>query len=345
MTRDDLLFALQHPNVVAFLRVIREGESSQGDSAYSVRFGGSHFEGWEFPDGAITIGRLTSTASGAYQFLHKTWAALVAQYGFPDFSPQCQDEGAVALIAGRKALQLVMEGRIREAIARCALEWASLPGSPYGQRTRTLEQAITTYIEHGGTLAETAEAPERKEMIPVLIPILAELAKDLIPQLGSLFGSGSDVQQRNVAAATVLADTIVKATGAVNLQDAADKIQSDPGARDAARAAVADAWPSVVESGGGGIKGARDLAISPDGDWRKAFLNPAFVIGMVMLGLVCFVVVVVVLGLGTQEWSDEIKAMVITAVVSGALGSVSGFFLGSSLGSQKKDAALAAAGK
>jgi hypothetical protein len=43
-----------------------------------------------------------------------------------------------------------------------------------------------------------------------------------------------------------------------------------------------------------------------------------------------------------QTWSDDIKMMFVTAIVSGLLGSVTGFFLGSSLGSQKKDAALGA---
>lgn len=348
LTRDDLRGALQHPNVAAFLRVIREGESSQNEDAYTIRFGGSHFDAppWQHPREAITIGRLTSTASGAYQFLYRTWAALVTQYGFPDFSPQCQDEGAVALIAGRKALGLLMEGRFHEATARCALEWASLPGSPYGQPTRTIAQALEVFLAYGGTLAAPTETQtqEVKPVVPILIPILAELAKGLIPQLGSLFGSGSEVQQRNVAAATVVADTLVKATGALNLQEAAERIQNDPQAMQAARDAVAEVWPSITESGGGGIKAARDLALAPEGDWRRAFLNPAFVIGMVMLALVCFVVVVIVLGLGVQSWSDEIKAMVVTAVVSGALGSVSGFFLGSSLGSQKKDAALARQG-
>lgn len=346
MTRDDLLQALQHNNVLAFLRVIREGESSQNEDAYTIRFGGSHFDAppWEHPREAITIGRLTSTASGAYQFLWRTWSALVAQYGFPDFSPQCQDEGAVALIAGRKALQFVMEGRFDEAVARCALEWASLPGSPYGQPTRTIAQAREVFLAYGGTLAaptEETQPQEVKPMVPILIPILAELAKGLIPQLGSLFGSGSDVQQRNVAAATVLADTIVKATGAVNLQEAADKIQNDPGARDLARAAVADVWPSVTEAGSGGLDGARKAAANPD--QMPIYKDKTVWITFAFMPLIYMVVIAALI---KQDWiaevTSETRAFVIGFVLGSIGASILAYFYGTTVGSQKKDAVIAA---
>lgn len=346
MTRDDLLQALQHNNVLAFLRVIREGESSQNEDAYTIRFGGSHFDAppWEHPREAITIGRLTSTASGAYQFLWRTWSALVAQYGFPDFSPQCQDEGAVALIAGRKALQLVMEGRFDEAVARCALEWASLPGSPYGQPTRTIAQAREVFLAYGGTLAAPTEETQTQEvtpMVPILIPILAELAKGLIPQLGSLFGSGSDVQQRNVAAATVLADTIVKATGAVNLQEAADKIQNDPGARDLARAAVADVWPSVTEAGSGGLDGARKAAANPD--QVPIYKDKTVWITFAFMPLIYMVVIAALI---KQDWiaevTSETRAFVIGFVLGSIGASILAYFYGTTVGSQKKDALIAA---
>ena len=44
-------------------------------------------------------------------------------------------------------------GRIEAAIAKCNREWASLPGSPYGQPTRTMAQALATYDAAGGMRA------------------------------------------------------------------------------------------------------------------------------------------------------------------------------------------------
>ena len=44
MTLTDLRRALGHPNVAAFLRVIRAGESSQTDDAYRMMFGGGLFD-------------------------------------------------------------------------------------------------------------------------------------------------------------------------------------------------------------------------------------------------------------------------------------------------------------
>ena len=155
MTRADLDAALQSANMQAFLRVIRAGESGQNDDAYTVMFGGGHFDAppWVHPHQPVDAAGLTSTAAGAYQFLGRTWDALVKQYGFEDFSPANQDAAAVALIAGRGALTDVLAGWFDDAILLCGKEWASLPDSPYGQPTRTLAQARQTYSENGGEFA------------------------------------------------------------------------------------------------------------------------------------------------------------------------------------------------
>lgn len=343
MTRDELLGIVAHDNVSAFLRLIRQGESSQDDSAYTVMFGGKHFESIEdHPRIKNTAAGLTSTAAGAYQFLARTWDEMAKQYGLNDFGPTNQDIAACGLILRRKALDDVVAGRIHEAIRKCRLEWASLPGSTYGQPTQKLEKAIAVYQQYGGRLASQAApvavAPkEVKPMAPIVLPLL-EMAASLIPQLGSLFGSGSEVSNRNLQAGKVIADTLVKATESVNLQEAVERIQNDPASLQAAKAAVAQVWPEITESGGGGIKAAREAAFAPDQVpfWR----NPAFVIALAILPLVYMVATSILFGVGQQTWSDDIKMMFVTAVVSGALGSITGFFLGSSLGSQKKDSLL-----
>ena len=157
-----LIDALSNSNVQAFLSMLRYGEGTSSDDGYRVMFGGERFEDFsDHPRRAITkrLGGspITSTAAGAYQFLSRTWDGLVKQYGFKDFSPKNQDLGAVALILGRKALDDVMAGRFEAAIAKCNREWASLPGSPYGQPVVTMEKAKQLYEEYGGTYAPAIE--------------------------------------------------------------------------------------------------------------------------------------------------------------------------------------------
>lgn len=348
MTRDDLLAALTHDNVLAFLSLIREGESSQDDSAYTVMFGGKHFESFaDHPRTKNTVGSLTSTAAGAYQILERTWNEVAQRYDLKDFSPRNQDCAAVALIARRKALEDVLAGRIDQAIAKCALEWASLPGSPYGQPTRTKEQAIATYLSHGGRIAElvTPDVPdatrrEVKPMAPLIIPILSMLA-DAIPALGKMFGSGSEVAQRNVAAGTMIAEELVKVTNSVNLQEAAEKIQSDSTAAAAAQAAVAGVL-EIIEAGGGGIDGAGKRAAAADGEWRKVVFSGPFILAVAVLPLVYAVVLSSLLKFPwLAEITSEVRTGVITSVTGLVLGSLMGYFYGTSASSQRKDSLLA----
>lgn len=349
MNRDQLREARSNTNVAAFLRVIREGESSQDDSAFTVCYGGSHFAAppWDHPRKPIKAGAWTSTAAGAFQFLARTWDGLVKQYGFEDFSPDCQTEAAIALIAGRKALADVIAGRFDHAISKCNKEWASLPGSPYGQPTMTLDEARDIYMRHGGQFesaddanhdpleTEHYDAPQEPTMAFPLIPLITAFGPQLlqlIPQLGSLFGSGSDVQVRNVKAATMAVDAIVKATDSPNLQAAVEKMQEDPEAARTARAAVAEVM-TLIEVGGGIVE-ARKAAYSPD--QTPPWKNPAVWVAGAVLPLVYMVAAAVLFGIGGQTWSDDIKTLLVTAIVTGALGSITGFFLGSSLGSQRK---------
>lgn len=155
MNAIELVAALSNPNVSAFLRMIRWGEGTYSSSGYHTLFGGEFFTSYDdHPRRKITKKHgdqtLTSTAAGAYQFLERTWDGLVKQYGFHDFTPRNQDLGAVALIAGRGALQDVIDGRFETAVKKCAKEWASLPGSPYGQPTVTMTKARSIYLQNGG---------------------------------------------------------------------------------------------------------------------------------------------------------------------------------------------------
>lgn len=142
------------PNVQAVLTTIRTGEGTAGPNGYRMLYGGELFYTFaDHPRKAITAGGITSTAAGAYQILARTWDDVAPPLELPDFSPQSQDIAAVALIRRRGALADVRAGRFDDAIAKLGKEWASLPGSPYGQPTISLDRARDVYAAAGGAFA------------------------------------------------------------------------------------------------------------------------------------------------------------------------------------------------
>ncbi len=347
-----------HANLSAFLRVIRAGESSQSDDAYTVMYGGSHFDSFDdHPRQAFKSPWGWTSAAGAYQAMcavpgkvkTDTWGDFIRSAGPHDFSPESQDKFAVWCIKRRGALDDVLAGRIETAVQKCAKEWASLPGSPYGQPTRTLQQALATYAAYGGALntsAQPVEKPAESEhvatewelnnpapapqpkapMAPFIIPAVVELAR-LIPKLGGMFG-GSEVAQRNVAAAGVVVDAVVGAVGAANAQEAVEKIAADPVAREAANKAVDSVWYQITtEAGGGGIKGAgeRDAAAQATGSIRK---SASFWIALLLLPLVYLLVLSLIGLVGTATWSDDVRAGLAGSLISAIVGGLVGYYYG-----------------
>jgi muramidase (phage lysozyme) len=144
---------MANTNVQAMLRVIRRGEGTADEAGYRRIFGGQLFTGWaDHPRLKVTKSGYTSTAAGAYQFLASTWDETKRLMGLPDFSPRSQDWGAVGRMAYRGALEDVKAGRFETAIRKIAREWASMPGSPYGQPVITMETARAVYVSAGGSI-------------------------------------------------------------------------------------------------------------------------------------------------------------------------------------------------
>lgn len=147
-----------HPNVRALLLVIRRGEGTADAKGYSRLVGGGEFVGFNDHPRVVKSGTFSngkgwrSSAAGAYQFLASTWDETAQYMGLPDFTPASQDRGAVGRIAARGALDDVKAGRFDVAVKKIATEWASMPGSPYGQPVISLATARGVFANAGGTI-------------------------------------------------------------------------------------------------------------------------------------------------------------------------------------------------
>lgn len=149
---------LDNANIQAFLKLIRTGEGTSDIEGYNRLFGGSNFSSYaDHPNIVITAKNgLKSTAAGAYQILYRTWLDLKNNgVVLPDFSPANQDKAAIALINRRNALNYIVNGDFVSAINLLNKEWASLPGSPYGQPTLTMQKALTVLAQNGGSVSAT----------------------------------------------------------------------------------------------------------------------------------------------------------------------------------------------
>lgn len=149
---------VSHPNVRALVAVIRRGEGTAGPDGYRTLFGGGLFSSYAWhPNQRITRtlgGRpITSTAAGAGQFLFSTWEETARIMGLKDFTPASQERAIVGRIAARGALEDVKAGRFDVAVKKIATEWASMPGSPYGQPVITLATARNVFASAGGSFA------------------------------------------------------------------------------------------------------------------------------------------------------------------------------------------------
>lgn len=142
-------------NLKAFLLMIQFSESTIGNNAYRMLYGGGLFDDYSrHPNTPISRWGITSTAAGAYQFLHGTWLGLQSALRLPDFSPASQNRAAIELLRRADALTDILTGNIVTAIYKCRKIWASFPGAGYGQGERTLQSLLRFYLEAGGRLAK-----------------------------------------------------------------------------------------------------------------------------------------------------------------------------------------------
>lgn len=155
ITGDSTMTPQGQQNLNAFLLTIRKWESSTNDSAYTMLYGGGHFSSFaDHPRIKVPIKGTNkfSTAAGAYQIITPTWDDVKQQINLPDFSPASQDAAAIQLLKNRGAYNLILAGDFTGAVNAIRKEWASVPGSPYGQSTASPTQYMLAYQSFGGTV-------------------------------------------------------------------------------------------------------------------------------------------------------------------------------------------------
>jgi lysozyme len=169
--------------------------------------------------------------------------------------------------------------------------------------------------------------PEPKKMaFPLaLVAGLLPSVIELIPPLTRIFKPGSAVAERNVAAASAVLDTVVKATKAVNAQDAIERMKADPSALAEATKAVTG-WVEMVEAGGGGIEGARkqDAAVRAAGNMLH---SPSFWMACGLLLLV-FWMMGNVMGLYGAPMDEKVRSAILNGAQGMILGGIVGYFFG-----------------
>ena len=171
-------------------------------------------------------------------------------------------------------------------------------------------------------------------MPPFLLAALPALI-DAIPKLAQLFKGGLDTTEpKAVAVAQTVAQLVVDATGAKNIQEAVEAIQSDPAMLQSATQAVQSEWFALAEAGGGGIAGAREADAAFAASERKSVESPAFIISLVLLAMP-FLLLVDVFFAHPANYSGELRTQIVTGVLM-CISMVGAFWLGSSFGSMKK---------
>jgi muramidase (phage lysozyme) len=135
---------LSNPNVQRALASIRAAEgTAKYQDPYSVGFGGRRIDDLSRHPGTLSSfsdnsgHRSKTSAAGGYQFLNSSWGDMERQLGLTDFGPRSQDVAAVGLLDRSGALDNVLSGDIDGFVKDANGTWASLPGSPYNQPTRS----------------------------------------------------------------------------------------------------------------------------------------------------------------------------------------------------------------
>ena len=180
-----------------------EGTRDQPNQGYKTLFGGGQFDDYSrHPDKVVRSGRYASAAAGRYQFMPATFSRLAKKIGLKDFSPESQDRAALELVKelGVSDNILKKEGMSSRVSAVLGKQWASFPGSPFGQPTKPLKSIQKAYNISLGSSQTTPTTPAPQTRVPPppsgqrklqkLDIFTKSLGKDVdFIQIGDIYGS------------------------------------------------------------------------------------------------------------------------------------------------------------
>ncbi len=143
-------------DVIAFAEGTDRPEVQKSNhGGYDVIVGGGLFHCFkDHPRVLVPLKRygIKSSAAGRYQFIRATWDALRKRLKLTDFSPRSQDAACDELLRECGARRHLEAGKFDDACFAANNIWASLPGSPYGQRTENIATLRRIFVERGGTI-------------------------------------------------------------------------------------------------------------------------------------------------------------------------------------------------
>lgn len=193
------------------------------------------------------------------------------------------------------------------------------------QRWERAKAALAPKVKESLTPEPTTK--ESVMPIPAFIGAALPLLIEYIPKLGKMFGSGSEVAERNIKAAEMAVTIAQAAVGASNAQEAVEIIKSNPEAAAKAQQAIEARWLELTEAGGDGIAGARkaDAAQQAAGAlWHSA----SFWIALVLVPLVYLLTLSLIGMIGTATWSDDVRAGLAGSLISAIVGGLVGYYFG-----------------
>jgi len=187
--------------------------------------------------------------------------------------------------------------------------------------------------------AETTQQPQTKAPsmpLPIiaLISAFGPLLAQLIPTVAKAFDKTSDTPAK-IEAATKIIETVVTATNSTNVQEAVEKMQSDPVVLTTARNAVVTE-PQILGllEIGGGIDAARSANLEAQLAPKSFLHNPALWITLVLL-VFPSMLLMDVFYVHPDAYSGELRTQIVTGIM-GIILVVCGYWLGTSAGSMRK---------
>ncbi|NJN88904.1 MAG: peptidoglycan DD-metalloendopeptidase family protein [Leptolyngbyaceae cyanobacterium SL_5_14] len=134
-------------NMKAFLDMISlaEGTNTYPNSGYNTRFGGSQFGSYSTHPGTLN----GFSAAGRYQVLKATFEGFQRQGLIDDFTPESQDNIAIALIEERGHTGLVESGNVAGALNALDNVWTSFQVKPHSELIAFYNERVRYYTQGG----------------------------------------------------------------------------------------------------------------------------------------------------------------------------------------------------